>query len=113
MSAPALTVTESAAEQLKAIMDNQDLTDVGVRVFVRHACGCGSVNYGMGFDEERENDLVIQSDGLQVLISPRSQQLLENATLDFVELKTGEFQFIFINSAGIGIHLLSYSAKGN
>jgi Fe-S cluster assembly iron-binding protein IscA len=30
-----------------------------------------------------------------VLISPRSQPLLENTTLDFTEVQPGEFQFIF------------------
>jgi Fe-S cluster assembly iron-binding protein IscA len=30
-----------------------------------------------------------------VLISPRSQPLLDNTTLDFSEVQPGEFQFIF------------------
>jgi iron-sulfur cluster assembly protein len=57
----------------------------------------GEITYGMGFDEERENDRVVECEGLQLLISPRSQELLDEATLDFVELRPGEFQFIFIN----------------
>jgi iron-sulfur cluster assembly protein len=57
----------------------------------------GQISYGMGFDDEREQDLVIDSDGVQLLISPRSQEWLDEATLDFVELRPGEFQFVFIN----------------
>lgn len=57
----------------------------------------GELTYGMGFDEERENDRVVECEGLQLLISPRSQELLDEATLDFVELRPGEYQFIFIN----------------
>ena len=53
--------------------------------------------YGIGFDEERENDLVLECEGITILISPRSQDLLAGTTLDFVELHPGEFQFIFIN----------------
>lgn len=53
--------------------------------------------YGMGFDEERENDTVIECGGLDILIAPRSLELLTDTTLDFVELKPGEFQFIFLN----------------
>ena len=34
-------------------------------------------------------------------IAPRSLDLLEDATLDFVELHPGEFQFIFINPRDI------------
>ena len=57
----------------------------------------GEITYGMGFDEKRENDCVVECEGLQLLISPRSQELLDDATLDFVELRPGEYQFIFIN----------------
>jgi iron-sulfur cluster assembly protein len=57
----------------------------------------GEIVYGMGFDEERENDLVIPADGVTVLIAPPSQPLLDETVLDFLELHPGEFQFIFIN----------------
>jgi iron-sulfur cluster assembly protein len=57
----------------------------------------GEISYGMGFDEERENDQVIECEGVQLLISPRSLELLDEATLDFIELRPGEFQFIFVN----------------
>lgn len=57
----------------------------------------GEIVYGMGFDEERENDAVIEASGVTLLIAPPSQELLVGATLDFVELHPGEFQFVFIN----------------
>ncbi len=57
----------------------------------------GSIVYGMGFDDERDNDEVLECEGITVLIAPLSRDLLNGATLDFVELKPGEFQFIFIN----------------
>ena len=57
----------------------------------------GELVYGMGFDDERENDLVLECEGVQVLISPRSQDLLAGTTLDFVEHKPGEFQFMFVD----------------
>jgi iron-sulfur cluster assembly protein len=57
----------------------------------------GEIVYGMGFDDEREDDAVIEASGVTLLIAPHSQELLAGATLDFVELHPGEFQFIFIN----------------
>jgi iron-sulfur cluster assembly protein len=57
----------------------------------------GEIVYGMGFDDERENDAVIEANGITLLIAPRSQELLHGTTLDFVELRPGEFQFIFVN----------------
>jgi iron-sulfur cluster assembly protein len=58
--------------------------------------------YGVGFDDEREHDLVLDCEGVTILISPRSQELLAGTTLDFVELKPGEFQFVFLNSSEPG-----------
>ncbi len=57
----------------------------------------GEIVYGMGFDEEREHDAVIEAAGVTLPIAPRSQELLAGATLDFVEPRPGEFQFVFIN----------------
>jgi iron-sulfur cluster assembly protein len=55
----------------------------------------GELVYGMGFDDEREDDLVVDGGGIAILISPHSQPLLESTTLDFSEVAPGEFQFIF------------------
>lgn len=88
-------VTPAAAAQILNAADLQD-EHPALRVAAK-IDEDGEISYGMGFDEERENDVVLESEGLQLLISPRSAELLEGATLDFVEFKPGEFQFIFIN----------------
>lgn len=89
------TVTPAAAEQIlraAEVQDNAPALRVAVKID-----DDGQLVYGMGFDETRENDIVLDCEGVKVLISPRSQELLEGATLDFVELKPGEFQFVFVN----------------
>jgi hypothetical protein len=48
-----------------------------LRVAAKHDENDGELVYGMGFDEEREDDLVLDTAGLTILISPRSQPLLE------------------------------------
>jgi iron-sulfur cluster assembly protein len=88
-------VTTIAAEQIKNAAEVQD-EDSALRVAAK-IDDDGELVYGMGFDEERENDLVIQSEGITLLIAPRSQELLDQTTLDFVELRPGEFQFVFLN----------------
>lgn len=89
------TMTPRAAEQIRNAAELQD-DNPSLRVAAK-IDDDGQMSYGMGFDEERENDLLIDSNGVQILISARSQELLDQATLDFVELRPGEFQFIFIN----------------
>ncbi|RMD70584.1 MAG: iron-sulfur cluster assembly accessory protein [Gammaproteobacteria bacterium] len=57
----------------------------------------GSIEYAMGFDEVRETDLRLSPEGIDVVLSPPSKDLVEEMVLDFVELEPGEHQFIFMN----------------
>jgi iron-sulfur cluster assembly protein len=57
----------------------------------------GSIQYGMGFDAERANDIQLVIEGVTILISHLSKDLLSGTVLDFVELNPGEFNFIFID----------------
>lgn len=92
------TLTPAAAEQiLQAIAAQHDATAAPTCLRVAAKLEDGEIVYGMGFDEEREHDAAIESCGVKLLIAPRSQELLQGATLDFVELHPGEFQFVFIN----------------
>lgn len=93
-----LNLTLSAAEQiLRAAEAQQTNPDETLYLRVAAKIEDGEIVYGMGFDEEREHDARVESCGVTLLIAPRSQELLEGATLDFVELQPGEFQFIFLN----------------
>jgi iron-sulfur cluster assembly protein len=62
----------------------------------------GSIQYGMGFDEETETDAMIEAEGIKVLVAMESQPLLGGAVLDFVELSPGNQQFVFINPNDTG-----------
>lgn len=91
------TLTPAAAEQILRAAESQEDDDATGFLRVAAKIEDGEIVYGMGFDDERENDAVIEAAGVTLLIAPPSQPLLAGATLDFVELKPGEFQFIFIN----------------
>ena len=93
------TITDTAADQILRAAENQP-GDPGETPALRIAAKVdddGEIAYGMGFDEERDNDIKFEAHGLTVLIAPRSEELLAGATLDFVELKPGEYQFVFLN----------------
>ena len=93
-------ITETAAEQIRRAAESQQQpgedTPLGLRIAAK-VDEDGELAYGMGFDEERENDVKVESAGITVLIAPHSQDLLTGAMLDFVELNPGEFQFVFFN----------------
>ena len=58
----------------------------------------GSMQYGMGFDDPKDEDMKLDLDGVAVVIADESQELLADTVLDYVELEPGEFNFIFIDS---------------
>jgi iron-sulfur cluster assembly protein len=90
-----ITVTPQAAERIKAATLESGAQDMGLRLAAR-PLEDGSLDYGMGFDYERENDQLVETHGLTVFISPASRDYLEGVTLDYVELEPGDFRFIFI-----------------
>jgi iron-sulfur cluster assembly protein len=56
----------------------------------------GAVQFGLGFDEEREQDRVIESHGARLLIAPPSQPLFSGVTLDFGEMDNGALGFVLL-----------------
>jgi iron-sulfur cluster assembly accessory protein len=88
-TAEAIIVTAAAAENILQLMSERDLTDQYLRVYVA-GIGCSGPQYGLAFDKEaRENDTVMQTDGLKILVDPNSLAFLEGATIDFVETPQG------------------------
>lgn len=91
-----LKLTPQAAEQIKkATPPRNDNEAFALRIAARTLPN-GEIDYGMGFDEQREFDLEIAIHGINLLIGPNSRDLLDEITLDFVELEPGQFHFIFI-----------------
>lgn len=97
------TISPAAAEQILRAAETQVAEDedgMPTLPMLRLAAKLdddGELAYGMGFDEERDDDILLESAGVTLLISSHSEDLLKGASLDFVELKPGEFQFVFLN----------------
>lgn len=88
-----ITVTPQAAAQ---ILQSAGAASVSLRLAARLDAG-GVIEYGMGFDEPADGDAQVVSNGVTILVSPGSVELLSGATLDYVEINPGEWRFIFIN----------------
>ncbi len=89
-------VTDNAVQQIrKALRETGDQT-LALRIAARFAAD-KSIEYVMGFDELSQEDEPIRYDEVTIVINADSQELLEEATLDFVELEPGNQQFIFLN----------------
>jgi iron-sulfur cluster assembly protein len=91
-----ITVTAQAAEQIAKSVQQAGPGEVCLRLAAR-LDDKGVIEYGMGFDDPAEGDTKVQANGVMILVSPGSIELLTGATLDYVEINPGEWRFIFVN----------------
>jgi iron-sulfur cluster assembly protein len=89
------SVTPSAAQEILSAAARSDAAGMALRVAARQVAD-GSIEYGMGFDDVREDDSPATFDGLTVLVGGPSQPLLEGTVLDYVEMAPGRFDFVFV-----------------
>lgn len=92
------TLTSAAARQIQQAASASDAQDMALRVAARLDAD-GSLQYGMGFDDAKDEDMKLDLDGVAVVIADDSQDLLADTVLDYVELNPGEFNFIFVDGS--------------
>jgi iron-sulfur cluster assembly protein len=82
MSEVNITLSESAASQINAIMAKQGTTRY-LRVAVEGG-GCSGFQYKFEFaDTPNDDDLVLERDGARVLIDEMSQEFLSGSEIDY------------------------------
>jgi iron-sulfur cluster assembly accessory protein len=90
---PVVSLTETAAEQIKSLLAGQpENAGKTLRVYVEGG-GCSGLQYGLVFDEKRENDLASECYGIAVLVDPFSASYLRGAVIDYSDgLTAGGFK---------------------
>jgi len=76
-----VSVTEEAAQEVKRLL-TQETGKTGLRLEVNGG-GCSGMSYGLSFDNQQENDNVVESHGIKVFIDPKSAIYLKGTQLDF------------------------------
>ena len=94
------TLTPQAAARIRQSAADAADADWALRVAARRDDD-GALQYGMGFDEQREGDMPLELEGVRLLIGPPSQALLQGTQLDYVELEPGRFDFVFIPDGAV------------
>ncbi|MES9845633.1 MAG: iron-sulfur cluster assembly accessory protein [Candidatus Sedimenticola sp. PURPLELP] len=89
-------MTEFAAEQVRVAARMGGTEGMALRMDARKKDD-GTIDYLMGFDEAKDEDIQITSSGIEVVIAPESVPLLDEAVMDFVEMDDGQTRFIFLN----------------
>ena len=91
-----LIFTESAANKVKSLIDEEGNSDLKLRVFVSGG-GCSGFQYGFTFDEaQNEDDTAMVKNGVTLLVDSMSFQYLVGAEIDYTEGLEGA-QFVIKN----------------
>lgn len=78
----AITLTETAAERVKAFLDNRGKGE-GLRVGVKTS-GCSGMAYVLEFiDVVDEDDKVFESQGVKIIVDPKSLLYIDGTELDY------------------------------
>ena len=91
-----ITVTPAAAAQIKLSAEQGKAEGMSLRIAASRNSD-NSIHYGMGFDDSKEDDVVVSTEDIDIIIANDSAPLLKDTTIDFVELEPEKYQFIFLN----------------
>ena len=86
-----ITLTTSAAKKIKLLLVNK--TETGIRPAVQGG-GCSGFTYKLEFDNQKVDDRIIESHGVNLYVDPKSYLYLLGTQIDFVdELNQTGFKF--------------------
>jgi iron-sulfur cluster assembly protein len=91
-----ITLTEAAAKQILRSATETEADEMYLRIAAKKEAD-GTIEYGMGFDDIDEGDMLVKSSDVRVIIAPSAQLLLKDTVIDYVELEPDQFHFIFKN----------------
>ncbi len=91
-----ITLTPAAIEQVHAAAEQSGVNEAILRLAAKQNPD-GSLEYGMGFDEAKEDDLAFTFKSVTVVFNGEFGPLLNGATIDYVEMEPGQHHFIFMN----------------
>jgi len=92
-----ITITPAAARQIRQSAKQNRMEGIPLRVAAKRNVD-GSLHYAMGFDDtSREQDTTFSAEEVEIVVAPTSMPLLNGTVIDFVELETDKWEFIFMN----------------
>lgn len=81
----ALVFTQHAAEKVMEMSARQEASGAMLRVYIQGG-GCSGFQYGFALENEaNQDDMVVETDGVKLLVDPMSCQYLMGAEIDYLE----------------------------
>lgn len=91
-----ITLTPAAIKQVREAAEQSGAKEMALRLAAKKNPD-GTIEYGMGFDEANDDDLLFKFEDVVVVFGGEYGPLLNGTTIDFVELEQGQHHFIFLN----------------
>ena len=83
------SLTQNAADHVRSMLAEQpENAGKSLRIYVEGG-GCSGMQYGLVFDEKRENDSAVEFFGVSVLVDPVSADHIRGAIIDYSDGLTG------------------------
>ena len=80
-----INLTARAVSKVRALVAEEENPALKLRVFITGG-GCSGFQYGFSFDEESaDDDVVVEVDGVTLLVDPMSFQYLVGSEVDYTE----------------------------
>ena len=84
-----VSLTADAQSRLKELLAKEGNPQLALRIFVSGG-GCSGMQYGMAFDDNRRpDDLVIEHDGVQMIVDDFSAPYIRGSEIDYVDSLMG------------------------
>lgn len=91
-----ITLTELAANKIKSLLVNK--VETGIRAAVRGG-GCSGFTYRLEFDNQKDEDRIVESRGVNIYIDSKSYLYLMGTQIDFIDdLNQSGFKFVNPNA---------------
>src|SRR6188768_3998320 len=88
-SEPLVVLSEAAASKLQELVTAEQNPNLGLRVYV-YSGGCSGYRYGMMLEDQPSNeDIRVESRGINVYVDPQSTQYLTGSEIDYLDTLMG------------------------
>jgi iron-sulfur cluster assembly protein len=83
-----VTLTETASKMVRDILAKEESDSLALRVYVAGG-GCSGLQYGMALDDPMEDDILVNYEGIRVVVDPESLRFIQGSEIDYVDSLMG------------------------
>ncbi len=80
-----IEITDAAAAELKQLLEKENKTDHGLRIFAA-GIGCSGIQYGLALEKSpKDEDAVSESKGIKIFFNKDLRDDIEGFKIDYID----------------------------